>query len=339
MANPVPRVAICAKNRLIMDMLHALETFARVVETGSFSAVARESNVNNSAVSRIIGQLEEHFRVRLFHRTTRHLSLTEDGQDLLSHARHLIDAAADLEDTLGRHRAAPAGRVRVGLTNGGARLLTPGLAELHRRYPGLAIDVVVREHFDDLIGDRLDLAVRVGQPSDASLVARLIGGFGRALVAAPSYVEEHGAPATPDDVSGHICIVHDSGPDSLHWRFSGRGGPYDIEVESAFSATTSNVVRQAALAGQGIALLSEPLVHEDIIGGRLNRLLPDYPTERSQLYLVYPSRRYLAPRTRLVIDFVVRQFQVVGRRLSDEPAEEAGEGVWLGQEQGDVRSG
>jgi DNA-binding transcriptional LysR family regulator len=322
-----------------MDLLHALGTFVRVVETGSFSAVARESNISNSAVTRLVGQLEEHFGVRLFHRTTRHLGLTEDGQDLLMHARQLIDAAAGLEDTLGRHRAAPAGRVRIGLTNGGARLLTPGLAELHRTYPGLAIDVVVREHFDDLITDRLDLAVRVGQPVDASLVARLIGGFGRALVAAPSYVEEHGAPATPEDVSGHVCIVHDSGPDSLHWHFSGRGGPYLIEVESAFSATTSNVVRQAALAGQGIALLSEPLVHEDINGGRLNRLLPDYPTDRSLLYLVYPSRRYLAPRTRVVIDFVVEQFQVVGRRLSDEPPGDQRERVWLSQDQGNTRSG
>jgi|HubBroStandDraft_1064217.scaffolds.fasta_scaffold20027_4 DNA-binding transcriptional LysR family regulator len=322
-----------------MDLLHALETFARVVETGSFAAVARENNISNSAVTRLVGQLEEHFGVRLFHRTTRHLGLTEDGQDLLTHARQLIDAAAGLEDTLGRHRAAPAGRVRVGLTNGGARLLTPGLAELHRRYPGLAIDVVVREHFDDLIGDRLDLAVRVARPVDASLVVRMIGGFGRALVASPSYVEEHGAPATPEDVRGHICIVHDGGPDSGHWRFTGPGGSQVIEVESAFTATTSNVVRQAALAGQGIALLSEPLVHEDINGGRLMRLLPDYPTERSQLYLVYPSRRYLAPRTRVVIDFVVEQFQAVGRRLADEPGGVAEERVWQGQDEGDVRAG
>src|ERR1700733_6451362 len=156
-----------------MDLLHALGTFVRVVETGSFSPVARAGNISNSAVTRLVGQLEEHFGVRLFHRTTRHLGLTEDGQDLLIHARQLIDAAAGLEDTLGRPRAAPAGRVRIGLTNGGARLLTPGLAELHQHYPGLAIDVVVREHFDDLITDRLDLAVRVGQPMDASLVARL----------------------------------------------------------------------------------------------------------------------------------------------------------------------
>src|SRR5277367_326671 len=113
-----------------MDMLHALGAFVRVVETGSFSAVARETNTSISAVTRLVGQLEEHFKVRLIQRTTRHLGLTEDGQDLLNHARHLIDAAAGLEDVLGRQRTTPTGHVRVGLTAGGARLLTPGLAEM-----------------------------------------------------------------------------------------------------------------------------------------------------------------------------------------------------------------
>src|ERR1700733_7966050 len=123
-----------------MDMLRALGTFVRISETGSFSAVARESNSTPSAVSRLVGQLEEHFRVRLFHRTTRRLSLTEDGQDLLGHARHIIDAATDLEDTLGHQRTAPTGRVRVGLTAGAARLITPALADLLTRYPGLAVE-------------------------------------------------------------------------------------------------------------------------------------------------------------------------------------------------------
>src|SRR5664279_3589874 len=163
-----------------MDMLRALSTFVRIAETGSFSAVARETNTTPSAVTRLVGQLEEHFRVRLFHRTTRHLSLTEDGQDLLGHARHIIDAATDLEDTLGNQRTAPTGRVRVGLTAGAARLLTPGLVDLLARYPGLAVDFVVREQFGDLIEDRLDLAMRLGPPTDASLVARSVGEFGRA---------------------------------------------------------------------------------------------------------------------------------------------------------------
>src|SRR3954453_8087098 len=119
-----------------MDMLRALGTFIRIVETGSFSAVARESNTTPSAVTRLVGGLEDHFKVRLFHRTTRHLSLTEDGQDLLDHARPIVDAASELEDTVRQQRVAPAGRVRVGLTAGAARLVTSGIADLFNRYPG-----------------------------------------------------------------------------------------------------------------------------------------------------------------------------------------------------------
>jgi len=312
-----------------MDMLRALGTFVRISETGSFSAVARESNTTPSAVTRLVGQLEEHFRVRLFHRTTRHLSLTEDGQDLLGHARSIIDATSDLEDTLGNQRTAPTGRVRVGLTAGAARLLTPGLVDLLARYPGLSVDFVVREQFGDLIEDRLDLAMRFSQPTDASLVARAVGEFGRALVASPSYLEKRGAPSNPAGLAGHNCVVQDFGPGSASWRFNGPGGPHIVEVTSVFGANNAELVRAAALAGHGIALLPEPQVLDDILGARLYRLLPDYPTERTKAFLVYPSRRHLAPRTRVVIDFLVERFAAVGARLADERVWGEHETVWL----------
>lgn len=312
-----------------MDLLRALSTFVRITETGSFSAVARESNTTPSAVTRLVGQLEEHFNVRLFHRTTRHLSLTEDGQDLLGHARQIIDAATDLRDTLGNQRTAPTGRVRVGLTAGAARLLTPSLVDLLGRHPGLSVDLVIREQFGDLIEDRLDLAMQLGQPSDASLVARSVGEFGRALVAAPSYLEKYGAPATPDGLTSHRCIVQDTGPGSASWHFTGPGGPHVIEVSSAFSANNSELVRHAALAGHGIALLPEPQVLGDILAARLYRLLPNYPTERTRAFLVYPSRRHLAPRTRVMIDFLVERFAAVGARLADERVWGEHETVWL----------
>lgn len=312
-----------------MDMLRALGTFIRIVETGSFSAVARESNTTPSAVTRLVGQLEEHFRIRLFHRTTRHLSLTEDGQDLLDHARSIVDAASELEDMIGNQRSAPTGRVRVGLTAGAARLLTPGLVDLLGRYPGLQVEFVIREQFGDLIEDRLDLAMRLGQSADTSLVARSVGAFGRALVASPAYLEKHGAPSDPAGLTGHNCIVLDSPPASAQWRFHGPGGPHDIEVTSAFSANNAEVVRQAALAGHGIALLPEPQVVDDILSARLYRLLPDFPTDLTQGFLVYPSRRHLAPRTRVVIDFLVERFSAVSARLADQRVWGEHENVWL----------
>jgi DNA-binding transcriptional LysR family regulator len=171
--------------------------------------------------------------------------------------------------------------------------------------------------------------MRLGQPSDASLVARSVGEFGRALVASPSYLEKHGAPANPDALAGHRCIVHDSGPASASWRFIGPEGPHTVEVTSTFSADNAEVVRQAALAGHGVALLAEPQVLDDILRARLYRLLPDYPTERTKAYLVYPTRRHLAPRTRVVIDFLVERLTAVGARLADERVWGEHETVWL----------
>jgi len=312
-----------------MDMLRALGTFIRIVETGSFSAVARESNTTPSAVTRLVGGLEDHFKVRLFHRTTRHLSLTEDGQDLLGHARHIVDAATDLEDMLGSQRTAPTGRVRVGLTAGAARLLTPSLAGLLARYPGLSVEFVIREQFGELIEDRLDVAMRLNPPTDLSVVARAVGEFGRALVAAPAYLEKHGAPASPADLENHRPIVQDTGAGPTIWRFNGPGGPHNITVNSSFSANNGEVLRQAALTGHGIALLPEPQVLDDILAARLYRLLPDYPTDQTQAFLVYPSRRHLPPRTRVVIDFLVERFAAVGARLADERVWGEHETVWL----------
>ena len=127
----------------------------------------------------------------------------------------------------------------------------------------------------------------------------------------------------------HRCIVQDADPTSASWRFTGPDGPHTIEVTSAFSANNAEVVRQAALSGHGIALLPEPQVLDDLLGARLYRLLPDYPTERTQAWLVYPTRRHLAPRTRVVIDFLVERSAAVGARLADERVWGEHETVWL----------
>jgi DNA-binding transcriptional LysR family regulator len=312
-----------------MDLINGLQTFIRVVETGSFSAVARESNTSQSAVTRQVAQLEDHFGVRLLHRTTRKLSLTDDGQALVARARHLLEEAEDLEDTFGRNGGEPTGLVRIGVPVGAAILLVKDVTTLLHRYPGLSLELVVSEEMTDLVEERLDLALRLGQSPDTSLVSRAIAMIGSAPVAAPAYLEKYGAPSHPSDLLNHTCIIHDTGSSSMQWSFTGPEGAVDVEVSGAFRSNNTLVVRQAALAGYGIALLGDPLTIDDIRGSRLYRLLPDYTARRRPAYIVYPSRRHLAMRTRVVIDFMIERFRHLENRLHDGREWGENEATWL----------
>jgi DNA-binding transcriptional LysR family regulator len=307
---------IFAQNGEVMDLLGALGAFARVVETGSFSAVARETHASQSAVTRQIAQLEQHFGVRLFHRTTRRLSLTDDGQALLPHARHLLENADEMETALGRQSGEPRGLVRLGTSVAGGLFLATRLPALLARHPGLSVELVMRDQPSDLIEERLDLAFRSGEIADASLVARRAGQLGRAVVAAPIYLERNGAPATPEDLTEHACLIHDATPDPHVWRFTGPDGPMSVRVSGAFLANDSEAVRRAARAGHGVALLPEIQLIDDLRAGRLFRLLEDYPSQQVPVHIVYPSRRHLAPRTRVVLDFLIEQMREISLLLA-----------------------
>src|ERR1700731_90154 len=180
-----------------MDLLGALGVLVRVVETGSVSAVARERELSQAAVAKQISLLEEHFGVRLLHRTTRKLSLTDDGQMLLGLARPILDGVDGLEAALGRQRASPVGLVRVGVTVTASHFLAQRLPTLLSDRPGLTVELVVSDRFGDMIEDRLDLAMRVSEVTDASLVVRRLGTGSFVVVAAPRYIERKGKPSTP----------------------------------------------------------------------------------------------------------------------------------------------
>jgi DNA-binding transcriptional LysR family regulator len=290
-----------------MDLLGALRVLARVVETGSFSAVAREQTLSQAAIARQISVLEQHFGVRLLHRTTRKLSLTDDGQVLLGLARPVLDGVEAMEAALGRQSTSPVGLVRVGVPVIAARFLSQRLPTLLADHPGLQVELVVSDRFGDMIEDRLDLAVRVGDLADASLVLRKGWTGERVAVAAPNYIERHGKPSTPADLSNHTCIVHNIGPHSDVWTFVTPTGPQDFHVSGGFLANETTAVHLAVRTGYGIAFLALPEVIDDLQRGELVRVLSDFPTPRVPINLVYPSRRHLAPRTRLVLEFIEKQ--------------------------------
>jgi DNA-binding transcriptional LysR family regulator len=313
-----------------MDLLRALRTFTRIAETGSFSAVARELHESHSAVTRLIGQLEAHFGVRLFHRTTRKLSLTEDGRDLLGHAQQMLELAETMEEGLRQHRSSPHGHVRLGSPVAFGLFLTPRVPALLARHPGLSLELVMSDHLGDLIEDRLDLTVRVGPIADASLVARVVGTFRRLAVASPAYLDRRGAPRTPAELTQHECILHHNAwRDAETWSFKGPDGLVQVQVSGRFGADNSEAIQDAALGGHGIALLWETRVLDDIRAGRLQRILPDYSSTESQALIVYPSRRHLPPRTRVVIDFVVELLQELEQQRNAAKRAAPVEEAWL----------
>jgi DNA-binding transcriptional LysR family regulator len=299
-----------------MDLLGALGVLVRVVETGSFSAVARERELSQAAVARQISQLEDHFGVRLFHRTTRKLSLTDDGQMLLGLARPVLDGVDTIEAALGKQSASPVGLVRLGVTVTASRFLSQRLPALLAEHPGLKVELVVSDRFGDMVEDRLDLAMRIGEIHDSSLVVRRFGIATFVVVAAASYIERKGRPSTPADLANHTCIVHDIGPGSDVWAFMTPEGPKDFEVSGGFLANDMSAVHLAARSGHGLARLPLFQVLDDVRDGELVCVLNEFPSPGTPLSLVYPSRRHLAPRTRVVLDFIVEQARPIQEMLA-----------------------
>lgn len=294
-----------------MDLLAALKSFVRLAETGSFSAVAREAGATQPAISRQIGALEAHLGARLVQRSTRSLRLTEDGQALLTHAHHILDAVTEAESAVGRQSSAPAGLVRLGAPAVLGRLyLAPHIGNLLTRYTDLAVEMVLSDDVSDMVQTGLDLALRVGEITDGSLVARRVGGFTVAAVASPSYLAAHPPLTRPEDLAGHECILFTRTADPHTWRLEGPEGERTVDVEGRLRVNAIEAAVAAAVAGAGVTLLPTWLIRDELAAGSLTRVLTEFQTQRRPISLVYPSRRFLAPRTRVVIDFLVAEFRL-----------------------------
>src|ERR1700685_3254394 len=200
-----------------MNTMEALRLFVGVVEPGSLTAVAREMTASQSTISRYINQLEEHFGVRLLHRTTRHLSLTDDGARLRGHAKSILESVEDMELTLGQHKSSPTGHVRIGTPVSMGMLLMKSVPILLERYPGLTVELVLQDRRGDLIEERLDLAIAIGEVPGLSLIKRGLGSAARIAVAAPEYLQRRGWPRQPEDLANHDCIVRRMTPDDGGW--------------------------------------------------------------------------------------------------------------------------
>lgn len=292
-----------------MDQLSLLSTFVRVAERGSFSAVARDFNTSQPVISRQVATLEDQLGVRLIQRTTRRLSLTEDGQIYLEHARAVVEAMDAAKASVGIARRTPTGQVRVGVPTSVGMYLAARLPEFFARYPEMSLDLKMRDGAFDLVEEGLDLVISIAEATQTSVITRTIGSAASVLVASPAYLAARGTPQSPQDLLAHECIVYTRPGIDRNWRFIGNGGDETVSVQGRFHVDSSEAVRRAARAGLGIAMLPRLTTIDDVDAGRLVTVLDAFCPVKVKIYAVLPSRRYIPARTRAIMDFLIAEFE------------------------------
>lgn len=294
------------------DLIPLFRSFVRVVEAGSFTAVAAEQNTTQPTISRQIAALEQHLGCLLLQRTTRALTLTEDGRAFYTQAQLALEAIAEAETSVGRRKGKPTGTLRLAVAAVLGRLhILPRLPRFLERYPEVTVDLVMGDDFTDLIEQRIDLSVRVGALTDPGLVARRIGTSRRVVVATPEYLERHGEPRTPEELRRHACILYTRLATGANWPFASRDGPISVPVQGRLTVNSTEAVRAAILTGLGIGMV--PVWHfvdREIEEGRLRVLLPDYEPAPHPIHAVYPTRRFVAPKLRAMLDYLATEFEL-----------------------------
>ncbi len=298
-----------------MDQLHAMRVFVRVAERASFSAVAKEASTTQSQVSRQVAHLESHLGAHLFTRTTRSVTLTDEGRLYLDFARRALaeadEGAALVRNGMRRVR----GRLRLAMSNGVLRhFVLDAIEPLLAAHPELHIDFTVNDQVPDLVAEGIDLAIRVGALEDSGLMARKLAELPRVVVASRRYLERTAAvlPAivTPETLTQHQCIVH-AGPCDRRWHFETDHGPVTVNVGGRVSFSVGEMVREAALRDLGVALGPRQLFADGIESGKLVQLLPGFRVPPVAVHAVYPASRRHVARVEKVIEHLLAHFAKV----------------------------
>nr|WP_286198591.1 LysR family transcriptional regulator [Mesorhizobium sp. BR1-1-16] len=281
-----------------------MQCFARTVETGSFSAAARDLGLSQPNVSRYVAALESHLQRRLLQRSTRKLHLTPEGERYYAEARRILDALAEAESAL-KSEVAPSGLLRVACPTALAHeFVMPQVSAFLNAYPDLELDLQISDRFVNLIDEGAELALRVGHLNDSALRARRVGLFERICVAETGYLAERGTPQTPEDLSGHDCIVYSLLSTGTVWQFA----EMEVPVSGRIRVNSPQAVREAVQAGLGIALGPSWLFDKGIETGKLKRVLTGYEASPVPIHMLYVANRLLPRRAVVFMDFITNAF-------------------------------
>lgn len=290
-----------------MDRFQELSAFVAVVEAGGFSAAARRTGSSQSAISKAIGALEKRLGVVLFNRSTRRVTLTDQGQRYFDRTKPLLDEIGAADNELTSSTLDISGRMRIAAPSTFGRLhvlpLIPGLLS---RHPGLKVELLLSDAARDMVEDRIDLTIRVGTVNEPDAVVRRIGSTSLVCVGSRRYFESKGTPKTPADLVDHNCLVYEGMVESTHWPFTGPEGPFNVPVRGNFSSNSVDAIRTGVLAGVGIGMftrasLAEELAHPDVV-----TILNDFVRGTRDVSVVWPQRRFISARVHRVTDYFVQ---------------------------------
>jgi len=291
-----------------MNELNRIQTFIKVVEAGSFSAVARHSS-SISSVARQIKSLEDDLGVRLLNRSTRSLSLTEPGEVFYRHACTISNDLSNAISEVKSFQADVKGTLRVSLrVSVGTTVIIPALPTFLAKYPNISVEVILTDERLDLVSHNIDVAIWMGALNDSELIAKLLNTSKRVLCASPAYLQQHGTPVQPSDLAHHNCLPYTARSHASKWTFSKGDEQYDVSIEGTMKSDNTMVLLSAAMAGIGLIVVNQWMAQPLISEGKLVPVLSDYvinwgDTEANH-YAVYASSRGMSRKVRAFVDFL-----------------------------------
>ncbi|MBC7579331.1 MAG: LysR family transcriptional regulator [Tardiphaga sp.] len=292
-----------------MDKLNSLRAFVKVVELGSFSEAGRQLRLSRSAISKYVGELEQSLGVQLLNRTTRHASPNETGQAYFERALAVLADLDAADQAVAQVQATPRGLLRVNAPMSfGTLQLGPAIADFMAEYPELQIQLMLSDHQVDAMQGGFDVTLRIADLESSSLIARKIVAIDRVICASPEYLVRHGEPNTPAELRQHALLTYGFLLTGNQWKLTGEGGDHWIQPRWTLCANNAEVLRDAAIAGRGVALLPTFIAGDALRKKLLRAFLDSYKAPPLTLYAVYPPTRHLAVKVRLFIDFLVGRF-------------------------------
>lgn len=294
-----------------MDTLTSMKVFAAVVETGSFAAASDRLDMSRAMTSKYVAHLEEHLGTRLLQRTTRKLTLTESGATYYERCVQILADISEAEEGALHLTEAPRGTLRLTVpVSFGILHMGPVISGYMKQYPDVKVDILVTDRRVDLLEEGLDMAIRIGSLSESGLVARKFASDRVVICGSPEYLRQHGTPKTPAELAQHNCLTYSYAATGDEWKMEGPDGHHTVKVSGSLRATNGDLVKLAALGGVGLMRQPMFISGEDLRGGRLVEVLPEYRSSEIGLYAVYPSRKHLSAKVRTFVDFIASAFNL-----------------------------